>query len=102
MHMEDLFISGIVFKDGDQWTSLCLQYDITAQASTLGEAIQENKKAVALYLKTYLKEGKKLGELSRPAPHRYWLLYFWLSLKDVVSTRFNQQLYFRETLPLAN
>lgn len=100
--LKELFISGILFREKEEWTSLCLQFDIAGQGKTPAEAIEKTLEAVSLYLKTSLDEGMALEETLRFAPFRYRLLYRWYTLKygfrQGISQPVRQPLYFIEPL----
>ena len=100
------FVSGVVFKENDCYTSLCLQFDIAGQGSTPIEAINNNIKGVEGYLKVCLDEGKSIKECYRPAPLKYHILYSLYSLRNGVkqSIRTNAEsrsAYFHEPIQLA-
>lgn len=102
MSEDNIFVSGLIFKEDDTWTALCLDFDITGSGNTPEEAIRQNLEAIALYLETCQKEGKEIASCYRPVPKRYWLLYNWLVIQDTLRRRFPKQpRYFRQSLHAA-
>ncbi len=49
--MEKLNLTGIVWKEGNQYVSLCPQIDISSFGDSIEEAFNNLKDAVQLYLK---------------------------------------------------
>ncbi|MFA5866869.1 MAG: hypothetical protein WC891_02770 [Actinomycetota bacterium] len=84
---DQIFISGLVFKEGNQWTSLCLQYDVSSQGENPLIAIENNIEAAHAYLDACYDEGKSLEDCWRPAPISYWCTFSWLTLRDMVRRR---------------
>ena len=66
-------------RDG-QWTVMCLNFTLAAQAESLPEAKLKINQQVDMYLKDAI-DGQDRAYahelLSRSAPAKYWLKYYW-------------------------
>ncbi len=49
--MEKLNFTAVVWKEGEQYVSLCPQLDVSSFGDTVREAIEHLKDAIQLYLK---------------------------------------------------
>jgi predicted RNase H-like HicB family nuclease len=49
--------TGLIFKDGNSFVSLCLEVDVASQGRTVREAKKMLAEAVTLYLETCLENG---------------------------------------------
>lgn len=68
-HQDDQLYLGysiLVRKEGDQYSSLCPELDVTSSGATVEEATANLKDAVTCYLDTYV----ELGELSHMLKER--------------------------------
>ena len=67
---------GLIEKEGNLYSALCLELDVASQGETIQEAKQNLKEAVELYLETVYEEGDEREFIPRPAPVEEWLKYF--------------------------
>ena len=65
--MERLELTGIVKKEGRQYSALCLELDVASCGDTQEEAMQALKDAVETYIQYMVEEGRK-DEIYRPVP----------------------------------
>jgi len=59
-------LTAIIFDDDDQYTALCLDFDIAASGKTAEAALEELKRLVIQFLNYAEQEGIK--DFSRPVP----------------------------------
>ncbi len=52
MQANEFIFTGIIFKDGERYTSLCTELDVASEGTTPGEATTNLLEAVTLYLET--------------------------------------------------
>jgi predicted RNase H-like HicB family nuclease len=56
-----------VKKEGDQYSSLCLELDVASCGKTREEAIEGLKAAIETYIRYLVEEGR-MDEIFRPVP----------------------------------
>lgn len=83
MTPSSLFVRVLGDHRNGQWSLLCLDFDLAAQADTLDEAQARLREQIKEYLHDAL-EGEDVpfarDLLLRRAPARYWLIYYAVSL----------------------
>ena len=67
MKQKALRLTGLVRKEGDEYSSLCLELDVASCGKTREEAFAGLKAAVETYV-TYLVEEGRENEIYRPVP----------------------------------
>ena len=65
-------LSFIVFKEGEEYTAACLEFDLLAKADTKLQAIEEINDAAEAWLMNVIENKLPEELLNRPAPKRYW------------------------------
>jgi hypothetical protein len=101
MSTELCIVRGIVFKEGDYWASMILNFDIVTAGDSPREALDAALAVATARVREGLAAGKSWEELQRPAPRRYWLRFFWESWKHTVRRRLRDGYQtFETSLPL--
>ena len=62
-----LKLTCLIKKDGDQYSSLCLELDVASCGKTREEALAGLKAAIETYIQ-YLVEETRVDEIPRPVP----------------------------------
>ena len=65
--MERLELTGIIKKEGRQYSALCLELDVASCGDTQEEAMKVLKDAVETYVQYMVEEGRE-DEIYRPVP----------------------------------
>ena len=88
-----LFVHVLGERRGDQWSLLCLEFDLAAQSGTLEDAQARLREQIKAYLHDAM-EGEDApyarGLLLRRAPLRYWVLYAIVSLVGGAVEKFSR------------
>ena len=74
--MKKLILHGLIEKEGDKFSALCLELDVASQGDTTQEAKGNLKEAIELYLQEVSEAGDKEEFIPRPAPQEEWIKYF--------------------------
>ena len=69
-------IECLVYKDGDNYTGVCLTFDIVEEGNNPIELMSSIKEAAHLHLETVIRENLSDELLNRYAPEEYWNKYF--------------------------
>ena len=89
-----LFVHVLGEHRGDQWSLLCLEFDLAAQSDTLEDAQARLREQIKSYLHDAM-EGEDAPHarelLLRRAPLRYWLLYAAVSLVGGAIEKFSHR-----------
>lgn len=69
-------------KEANGWVALCLDFDLAAQGETLTEARATLDAMIADYIEDAATIDSEFADslLTRRAPLRYWLSFYWLTL----------------------
>lgn len=67
MKRKVLRVTCLIKKEGDQYSSLCLELDVASCGKTRGEAFEGLKAAVETYINYLIEEGRE-AEIHRPVP----------------------------------
>ena len=67
MKRRSLTLTGIVKKEGNQYSALCLELDVASCGSTPSKALEELRDAIQTYVQYMLEEGRE-KEMLRPVP----------------------------------
>jgi predicted RNase H-like HicB family nuclease len=62
-----LTLTGIVKKEGNQYSALCLELDVASCGSTPSQALDGLRDAIQTYVKYMLEQGRE-KDLLRPVP----------------------------------
>ncbi|TEU11633.1 MAG: hypothetical protein E3J21_23135 [Anaerolineales bacterium] len=65
--MEQLELTGIIKKEGRQYSALCLELDVASCGDTQEKAMKALKDAVETYVQYMVEEGRE-DEIHRPVP----------------------------------
>jgi predicted RNase H-like HicB family nuclease len=88
----------LIEKDGNLYSSLCLELDVASQGTTVDEAKQNLQEAVELYLESVYEAGDEREFIPRPAPPEEWLKFFKAEVaklkSEMVNGRAHQPLIF--------
>jgi hypothetical protein len=68
-------VTYIVFKDGNKYTGVCLEFDLVVQGDTLNETKEILQDYSQLWHKNAVKNKLPETVLNRPAPPKYWEIY---------------------------
>lgn len=79
----------LIEKDGDLYSSLCLELDVASQGTTVDEAKRNLQEAVELYLEVVYEEGDEEEFIPRPAPMEEWLKFFKVEARRLKSELLN-------------
>jgi predicted RNase H-like HicB family nuclease len=71
-----LVLHGLIEKEGNLYSALCLELDVASQGRSVEEAKRNLKEAVELYLETIYEKGDEREFIPRPAPVEEWLKFF--------------------------
>ena len=74
--MDTLLLHGLIEKEGDRYTALCLELNVATFGDTVEEAEANLREAVELYLEDVREAGDEIEFLPRPAPQEEWLKFF--------------------------
>lgn len=73
----NVMISFLLIEEGEgYWSAQCLEYDIAAQAKTLSDLFYELEKTLVAHIAVHEAEGLDPFESVRPAPQRYWEMFY--------------------------
>ncbi len=67
MKKNSLTLTGIVKKEGTQYSALCLELDVASCGSTPSRALEGLRGAIQTYVQYMLEEGRE-HEMLRPVP----------------------------------
>ncbi|MBI4786366.1 MAG: hypothetical protein HY782_04900 [Chloroflexi bacterium] len=67
MRKRALILTGIIKREGNQYTALCLELDVSSFGGTLEKAITALRDAVETYVQYMLEEGREDATM-RPVP----------------------------------
>lgn len=70
-----LELRGIVYREMDQWIAHCLELDIVAEGKTAAAAVADAIDLCVFQIDAAI-ENNDLESIFRPAPAKYWNLYF--------------------------
>lgn len=68
-------ISAIVFQEGEWWSAQCLEYDIAAQARTLGDLRYELERVLTSHVLISIENGQHPFDGLKPAPQKFWDMF---------------------------
>jgi hypothetical protein len=68
-------LRGIVYKESDHWIAHCLELDIVAEGKTPAQAVSDAVDLCAFQIETAI-QNNDLESIFRPAPSRFWNLFF--------------------------
>ena len=74
--MDTLLLHGLIEKERDKYTALCLELNVATFGDTVEEAETNLREAVGLYLEDVTEAGDEAEFLPRPAPQEEWLKFF--------------------------
>lgn len=90
-------------REGDQWTVMCLDFSLAAQAETVEEAQDLLRAQIIDYLTEAIAGQDRLhGEvlLSRRAPLKYWLKFYFLRALSKMHYTLRYHMAQRNPMPL--
>ena len=67
----------VILKDGNRYKSICLDTNIAARASSLGQLEQKNIDASVLYLRSFNEQEIHDKSFIRKASLKYFILWYW-------------------------
>ena len=71
----EIDLRGVVYPEQGQWIAHCRELDVGAQGETLDDAVAGMIELCEFQIQTALEDGD-LESIFRPAPSRFWQLYF--------------------------
>src|SRR4051794_290159 len=71
----EIDLRGIVYREGDAWISHCLELDIVAEGRTPKDATKNALDLCVFQISTAI-ENSDLESVFRPAPARFWNLFY--------------------------
>jgi predicted RNase H-like HicB family nuclease len=74
--MRRLILHGLIEKEKDRYTALCLELNVATEGKTLKEARANLREAIELYLEDVYAAGDEKKFIPRPAPRKEWLKFF--------------------------
>jgi predicted RNase H-like HicB family nuclease len=86
-----LLLHGLIEKEGNLYSALCLELDVASQGETIQEAKENLKEAVQLYLETACEEGDQREFIPRPAPVEEWLKFFRVQAREIKQESFKNK-----------
>lgn len=92
-------IRGMVLYNGKLWVAMSLEFGLAAQALTE----QEAKAKLTAQIQDYYQEALTLDKayqtqlLTRKAPLSWYIRYYALKLKDLISTNHDAALFYQST-----
>ncbi len=66
--MREFIFHGIIQKEEDRYTAICLELDIATEGESLEEAKQNLREAVEGYVESVIKDGEEKDFIPRPVP----------------------------------
>lgn len=66
----------LIEKEGNIYSSLCLELNVASQGKSISEAVKNIKEAVDLYIEDVVESGDEKDFIPRPAPPEEWIKYF--------------------------
>ena len=88
MKKRHFYLSVLFFRDGDQWLAQALEFDITAQGSTLAQAKRAFEQTLVGQIKLDRMKGRKPLEHLPPAPTEYWTAFEAATTQPLQAERF--------------
>jgi predicted RNase H-like HicB family nuclease len=73
----------LIEKEGDLYSSLCLELNVASQGKTADEAKENIKEAIELYLEDVWEAADEKEFIPRPAPVEEWLKYFQQKAQEI-------------------
>ncbi|HVJ47916.1 hypothetical protein [Desulfitobacterium sp.] len=86
MERNELVLRAVVEKEGNGFSSICLDIDVASCGSTIEEALENLKEAVTLYLQYASENGKFETMVPRPVPKNI-MKHYNKKLRDKSSER---------------
>lgn len=68
-------LRGIVYREGETWFAHCLELDIVAEGETPTQAVADAVDLCDFQIETAIRNND-LESIFRPAPAKYWNLFF--------------------------
>lgn len=68
-------VTFIIFKKGNKFTAVCLEFDLTAEGKTFKEAKELIEDYAQLWYQNAVKNKLPEEVLNRPAERKYWDMY---------------------------
>ena len=84
-------LRGVVYREGNQWFSHCLELDIVSEGNSPDEAVQNTIELCAYQIDTAIESGD-VESIFRPAPAKFWNLFFSKTKKRSVPKRLKNSL----------
>jgi len=72
---KNLLLHALIEREGDRFSALCLELDVTSEGSTADEAASNLREAVTGYLTTVFDNGLQDRLFPRLAPKSEWRKY---------------------------
>lgn len=72
---QKLDLRGIVYREGDQWFAHCLELDIVAEGKSPSAALADVVDLCNFQIEAAI-DNNDLESVFRPAPAKFWNLYF--------------------------
>lgn len=66
--MKEFIFHGIIQKEEDRYTAICLELDIATEGDSLEEAKHNLREAVEGYIESVIEEGEEEEFIPRPVP----------------------------------
>ena len=82
---QEVFLRGFAYEKGGMFFACCLDLNLVSQGKTMDEAVHNLDETVQFYVKSEFKEGMTFGQIKRPSPLYFQVLYRWLLLRFLVS-----------------
>ncbi len=74
--MSKLIFHNLIEKEGELYSSICLELNVASQGTTPQEAEENLEEAIELYLEDVFEAGDEKEFIPRPAPTEEWIKYF--------------------------
>lgn len=94
--MRKFVFHGIIEKEKDRYTAICLELDIATEGASLEEARKNLKEAVEGYIESVQKDNEEKEFIPRPVPEDVLEKYFKKFKKSLCSPRPSEFYEFRE------
>ena len=89
LHPNDLLLRCLALQRGSYWVAMCIDLDLTVQASTAAQARKVLKAQIASYIADAVSVDEEHASylLQRKAPVRYIVLYHFIKLVNATKRR---------------
>lgn len=91
--MDKLLLHGLIEKENDLYSALCLELDVASQGKTISEAKKNLQEAVEIYLEDVIEAKEEKDFIPRPAPRSEWIKFFKAEAKALGKKLKNSRLH---------